>query len=53
MDKGLFSGLFDFDGDGSLNMAERASEFQFFCDVIPDGKDPCAEEDRFESDPDD
>ena len=34
MSKGIFGGMFDFDGDGRLNAMERGLEFQFFHDVI-------------------
>ena len=29
MFKGIFGGLFDFDGDGELNRLEQAAEFAF------------------------
>ena len=29
MIKGIFGGLFDFDGDGGLNSLEQAAEFAF------------------------
>ena len=29
MGKGLFGGMFDFNGDGDLNFVERAAEFTF------------------------
>ena len=34
MTKGIFGGMFDFDGDGRLNAMEQGLEFQFFHDVI-------------------
>ena len=34
MSKGIFGGMFDFDGDGRLNAMEQGLEFQFFHDVI-------------------
>ena len=32
--KGLFGGMFDFNGDGELDVFERASECYFFNEVI-------------------
>lgn len=37
---GLFGGLFDFNGDGKLDMFEGAAEFSFFMNMI----DSCKEE---------
>lgn len=34
MGKGIFGGLFDFDGDGKMSAFERAAEFQFLHDVV-------------------
>ena len=34
MGKGLFGGMFDFNHDGKMNAFERATEFQFFNDVV-------------------
>ena len=31
--KGLFGGLFDFDGDGRMNPFERVSEFAFLSEL--------------------
>ena len=31
--KGLFGGLFDFDGDGRMNTFERVSEFAFLSEL--------------------
>ena len=34
MDKGLFGGVFDFNGDGKLDAVERAAEFMAFVDLM-------------------
>ena len=34
MSKGIFGGMFDFNGDGQLSAMEQGLEFQFFNDVI-------------------
>ena len=34
MSKGIFGGMFDFNGDGRLDAMEQGLEFQFFRDVI-------------------
>lgn len=33
-DKGLFGGLFDFNGDGKLDSFEKAAEFSFFMEMM-------------------
>ena len=37
-DKGLFGGLFDFNGDGKLDSFERAAEFGMFMQMIDSEK---------------
>lgn len=34
MGKGIFGGMFDFNGDGKMSAFELAAEFQFFHDVV-------------------
>ena len=33
-DKGLFGGMFDFNGDGKLDSFEKAAEFSFFMQMM-------------------
>lgn len=33
-DKGLFGGLFDFNGDGKMDSFEKAAEFSFFMEMM-------------------
>lgn len=33
-DKGLFGGMFDFNGDGKLDSFEKAAEFSFFMEMM-------------------
>ena len=33
-DKGIFGGLFDFNGDGKLDSFEKAAEFSFFMEIM-------------------
>ena len=51
MTKGIFGGMFDFDGDGRLDAMEQGLEFQFFHDVIlnRDGDESEEEEDEEEN----
>ena len=37
-EKGLFGGLFDFDGDGKLDSFEKAAEFGMFMQMIDSEK---------------
>ena len=39
MFKGIFGGLFDFDGDGELNTLEQAAEFAFLDHLSGDADD--------------
>ena len=39
MIKGIFGGLFDFDGDGELNSLEQAAEFAFLDHLSGDADD--------------
>ena len=32
-EKGIFGGAFDFNGDGDMDLFERAAEFQFITDI--------------------
>lgn len=41
----MFGGLFDFDDDGSLDIAERAAELGFIDEIIDDD-----EEDEYDDD---
>jgi len=38
MSKGIFGGLFDFDGDGELDTFEQAAEFMLFNELMKDEK---------------
>ena len=43
--KGIFGGLFDFDGDGELNFVERAMDFSLFMKLANNnGKNECEDE---------
>ena len=33
-DKGLFGGMFDFNGDGKMDSFEKAAEFSFFMEMM-------------------
>ena len=44
MFKGIFGGLFDFDGDGELNTLEQAAEFAFL-DHLSGGADEAIDAD--------
>ena len=33
-DKGIFGGMFDFNGDGKLDSFEKAAEFSFFMEMM-------------------
>ena len=33
---GIFGGIFDFDGDGRLDIIEQAAELAFIADIIED-----------------
>ena len=46
MTKGIFGGMFDFNGDGRLDAMEQGLEFQFFHDVILGRDGDEAEEDQ-------
>ena len=37
-DKGLFGGMFDFNGDGKLDSFEKAAEFSFFMEMMSESK---------------
>jgi len=39
MFKGIFGGLFDFDGDGELNAMEQATEFAFLDSLSKESDD--------------
>lgn len=38
MSKGFFGGLFDFDGNGKMDIFESAAEFMFINDMLNDEK---------------
>lgn len=38
MSKGIFGGLFDFDGDGKVDIFESAAEFMFINEMLNDEK---------------
>ncbi len=53
MSKGLFGGMFDFNGDGDLNAFEMAAECQFFHEVVlADDDSDSDSDDPFGSDDD-
>ena len=37
-DKGIFGGMFDFNGDGKLDSFEKAAEFSFFMEMMSESK---------------
>lgn len=37
-DKGLFGGMFDFNGDGKPDSFEKAAEFSFFMEMMSESK---------------
>ncbi len=37
-DKGLFGGMFDFNGDGKMDSFEKAAEFSFFMEMMSESK---------------
>lgn len=39
-DKGLFGGMFDFNGDGKLDSFEKAAEFSFFMEMMSESEKP-------------
>ncbi len=44
MQNGIFGDMFDFNGDGKLNVFEKSSEFAFLCSIVDEDED---DEDEF------
>lgn len=49
-DKGIFSGLFDFNGDGKMDTFEKAAEFSFLMNILEEENSSDDDSDEDEDD---
>ena len=49
-DKGIFGGLFDFNGDGKMDTFEKAAEFSFLMNILEEENSSDDDSDEDEDD---